>query len=498
MNIADNIKLTILQSEPLFDKLPKYLVGKFLKGKKYQETNISINQLPEVITTGKILACLYTEKEFIKEKDYISEHNLTYIGSQIVFVDVDGCPDDLDPDKFMSKIKYKPTAYSTSYSNKLKTQDHPNGDKEWRIHMYYVFDEIIYGIENYYTILDRITADFPKEPDKAARSPKRIIFTCNRDKQDNKVFFKEGYSYTVYKTSDFLVKNDPSCIVKKNVTPVNAKNRERFNLDPDFLRDFNKMSRGDFVKKYDGFFLYYTETYLDPDVYKFCNGYKDIRGVDYYVVPTAQRIWSNTENRSIHVKVMNGKRNMMLWLTAVAIKKIIPDITKEKFLHAITRELWKNFNDNYEFTNDIIIRTAEDVWNTPDEEIDYSTVKKDKKFQIDMQYWREQGIDKPQKAVGKARKNMNDDDITKYYNTELTIEQNIEVLHKNGLKTKKERLIQWCEEYNVEYTTEKDIRDKAIIELRNDNPTISEREIARILNERGIKVTKNTVHRVLS
>ena len=67
------------------------------------------------------------------------------------------------------------------------------------------------------------------------------------------------------------------------------------------------------------------------------------------------------------------------------------------------------------------------------------------------------------------------------------------ILHQNGMKTTKKRLKEWLIRNNKPFKVKADETKKLIIQLKEEDPNRSYREISRICTERGLPVTKDTV-----
>ena len=102
------------------------------------------------------------------------------------------------------------------------------------------------------------------------------------------------------------------------------------------------------------------------------------------------------------------------------------------------------------------------------------------------------------KAVGVLNKLRKDDEIGENIDLSLSLDENIKLFKTNGIKITKQRLIQFCSDYEVELLSEKEIRNQKIIELHNQFPQLSARKLEQICNENGINVKYSTIQRVLN
>lgn len=517
MNIADNIKLTIdlLENTCMPDK--GFLLNEHIKSKDFIEVEIDPEQLPDIVSSGNILIYPHKDKRFSKynNKNYSIQY---YKGFQVLVIDVDGVTE--DPKTFISHIKYKPTVYCTSYSNKIKDEKHPNGDNEWRFHLYYAFDQMVYGVENFYTVYDTIVADFPKimkdgklesSDDKNIRNTKKFLFTSYRYKPENIEYFRCDTTHIIYKVSDFNLEcnteptYDNECIEKNIISQDKDKETKDidFKIDPVFYNDLRTMLRKDFIKKYEFIYPYITDTVIPFYMYKDEKGndkpYVDLRGLELHKVPSSQMLWDHVSKKPVPVIIKNGERHTCIFRDANTFKKVIPNITNEHLVYCVATALYKHYENYSDFKPQEILLIAKNALQKKD--FNYDKTKQNKKLKVNQAalIWDKLGITDKRKKVAVSRKMMTDDDIEKYYDDNLTyIEDILNVLHDNGMKTTKKRLTEWLIRNNKPFKVKADETKKLIIQLKEEDPNRSYREISRICTERGLPVTKDTVKKTLS
>jgi len=505
-NSLVKLHISLMENACLMDK-DKYLIGKYIKNNDFVETEIQPDQLLNIIEQGNILNYLYKDTRFRK----FGKNYSIYKGFQVLLVDVDGVP--VDPETFISLIPNKPTAYCTSYSNKIKDKKHPNGDKEWRFHLYYAFNEPVYGVDNFYTVFDAIVSGYPMSYnedsrkyvnswDKNVRSPKYTLFTSYKDKPQNKAFYRSGYTGIIYNVSDFNLTDNSipvfnyeykeKLVASKNKT-VNVK--QDFILDPVFLTDLKKLARKTFIEKYQYIYPYIDRTIIPAELYKKGKTYVDLRGLPFFVVPTSQIVWDPVTKKPKRIKVVNGERNRQLYVDANVFTKTMPNATKEHFVYCVTRDLYNNYEDSYEFTVKEIIDKARDAWY--DAKFNCDRYMKKKKLKVHKQACEEKGIYGKYNQLSSARKDMTDDDIEKYYTEGITIEQHLSLLHQNGIKTTKKRLKEWYTNNKIEIVSDKDLLKELVIYLKNEDNSRGYKKIAKLCKEQGYDITPNTVKNIL-
>ena len=471
--------------------------NEYFRGLKFKTGNFPISYWKEIIEKGYTVTYCFKDDEFIRKKGYQKDN---YLGTEFIVVDVDEL--DEDPETFVSKLKYQPTIYHTTFSNLTEYKNNKPC-----IHLIYCFNEFIAGEKNFNIIFDKLVEGI--KFDKKARDCHRCIFTSNSELKG----FKYWDKGKVYNISDFIEeKQDTLDTLFKEDKVSNSvsvqyivSNKEYileeqkithpglFYLNKEFSKEYFGTKREDFIKNYSVRYDFYTSTRIDPTMYNE-KGYADLRGINYFEVPSAQYRWDHINNKPIIQKIRNGERNNTLWLDAIAFMMIIQGITPEHLVYCLTREVYERYiNSDMELNNNFIIAKAKEVWNNINN-IDKRPVRK--KFKIDMSYWKNKGITNVLNIVAIIKKDMKDNDFGTYYDFSKTIEQNLKDFKEYGIKTTKRTLENWLKENNYEYTTDRQIKYNYVIELHKQGN--STREIERICKTEGINVSQKTVVNIIN
>lgn len=483
--------------------------AKYFKNINFKTGNISKDTFIKVIESGCTITYLYKDSEFNRSNSYMKNN---YKGTQYIVVDVDKC--DISPLDFVERIKYKPTVVHTTFSNLSEQKEN-----KWCFHLIYCFDEVIEGEDNFRTVFDELTADYTDYVDNCAKDCHRVIFTSNKN-LPNYIF--KDYDI-IYKTKDFVSlskeeeysdldsffnesssveKNeDASILVSSNNIQANKKiqtkektdkiSRNDWNLNEQFFTDLNTMVRSDFIDKY------YTDrisshTIITDEMVRYTdNGivYADLRGVDWYEVPSKYR-YNPTSGKSLIKKVQNGNRTKSLMFDCLMFIKCNPNITKEELVTALIHEVYKYYNNSdKELNNYKIVGIAKYGWNMKDN-IQVEPLKK--KFKILVS-------DSMKKitATGVINKLMKDEQIDENIDYNRTLEDNIKLLKENGIKITKKRLQQFLQDYEVILKTDKEVRNDKVIQLYRENPNLSLREMVKLCSEHGIKIGKDTISSII-
>lgn len=478
----------------------------YFKDLRFRTGNFKSMDIEKIVGGGYTITYLYKDNVFDRTNSYMKTN---YVGTQFICVDVDGC--EVHPYDFVENIRYKPSVIHTTFSNLTERKGY-----RYCYHLLYFFDDIIYGEDNFHHVFRELTLDYDSYVDRNSKDCHRVIFTSNSD-FENYVFMDYGVTY---KVDDFICKkrsgegydniedffsSTPTTSLNVSYNDTGIKNENKgvvpqdntFHIEEGFLKDLYNMKRKDFIQKYHRIYPYFRETYIDPNQYK--DGYVDLRGKDYYDVPTSRFQWDKVNKRPHIPRVKEGMRNKMLWIDTVCIMKIKPDIKKEHLVFLLVKEVYDHFdNKDGEINVGTIITKVKEVWNRDIDRINITPLKKS--FKIDKDYWFGKGYTRKDwlKITKMIMKEMKCYDIGNLYDFSLTLEENLTLLKSYGLKITKRYLKKWLKELNQPYITDKDKRDKMVIDFHNEDDTRSSRDIERLCNDRGVKVSYRTVQNIIT
>lgn len=478
-NIAACYSLT-----PRDTKVPIEEVGNYAIVTYFHTQLSTIEELCDKIRGGYTLLYIYNQQRDFTW--YGSSPSLNYIGTQYICIDVDDWTG--TPEEFISSIKYKPTIWHTTFSNKT-----PEKNYMWRFHLIYVLDEILYNADNFKALHDILVKDYSQYEDKRAKSPFRMVFTSNSSLPD----FKMDCSGPIYRISDFNLNvehhDENPKTERRNLNKAAHYEVRQVSCkpNPEFTKDLFNMSRKAFIEKYLPIYPYQTSTYVPRSMYNE-NGYADLRNTEYYVVPSSRGYWNN-ETKKVEVpKVKVGFRNTMLFMDAIAFMKIIPYMTIEHLILCLVKQVYSHYDDpDHEFTGKVIMDKAIKVYTS----IDYlsdDVQKVRRKFKINQDYWKDKGYDNWLEVSNEIRRMMRDDDLGSMYDFSQTLERNLSDMNDAGIKTTKRTLVKWLKNNGYEYCTEKDMLKMKVRELHCIQPDLTVRQIA---EKTGIP--RSTVQRYL-
>lgn len=284
---------------------------------------------------------------------------------------------------------------------------------------------------------------------------------------------------------------------KYTYTTFNGKTYTyHFELNEVFISNLFEWDYKHFIDFYEDIFSVHFETYIDKSRYN--NGYVDLRNEEYYLCPTLERWYYDYELKSYILRVVDIEDREDFFLEdARNILKINGGISREGFVFGMLLLTFKYYNNVDKKLDKIyIIDKCGEIWDYYFNIDNYVDVK-NKMFKIDKEYWRKRGFNNWLVVSSKIKSRIKKSDFSKYYSEEMTIEENLEFLKSKGIRTKKNTLIDWCEECGYFYITNKEKRNSLIIEVYLEDTSRSSRNIENILKDKGCKVTKDTIIKVI-
>lgn len=270
-------------------------------------------------------------------------------------------------------------------------------------------------------------------------------------------------------------------------------------IDENVLNDFDSLTRKDFLNKYRLKYEFYYETRISIDMYE--DGYADLRGFNYYVLPSYTLIGRNKYKRITH------NYNEVLLKDALTLVEILEDdFSPTHLLVNLVNDIYLNYAEGY-FSNDDILDIIRKVIF---KETDITVQPSNKKFKLLKSYWEYNTTFEWKVKNGEiiidwsmvtaiVRKMIKDKDIRNMFDDEISLEENIKLFKDYGLKVSMKYLVEWCDKHDIIYFRDKDtikeIRDRVVINMFNKGK--SEREIEKYCREKSIKICKSSVHKII-
>ena len=397
-------------------------------------------------------------------------------GSQIVSIDIDDTQYN-NVEDYIEQLTFIPTFAYTSYS------DSPTKRK---FRLCYVMSQPLNSIEEYKEVANTIhyTAEQDtQEPisDKCGEKASQYFNGTNLNAG------AELYKYyVVYDRADF-----PTIEQEQVDEDLNAKVKCEF--DKDTVKAMETQSYQRFMHRNSLKYQYFYQSEIDwKDGEKW-------RAVDDSFVSLCYR-WRGTGEIE---KYKDGEHRRRKLKTYACLRRIIkPTVTPTELLFNLYVDRERFFDDSdAALTIEVLKSKVNAAFSMSVEEIKqrYSVVLEKNRRKIvlnptfikDNQHLNKLGVgENLQAIVRKAVKDANYTAIDEYYNSELSVAENLKVLQDNGVKVCSKTLYNYCKDRGISTS-----KDDAIINLLDVN--LSVRKNLEILKEKGMKVGNKKVIKLL-
>lgn len=405
---------------------------------------ISITEFKEKIAEGYCFAHWFDTP---KDKFHISEKgNDNFDRANCVFVDVDNY--DMEMLEFVAKLRHKPTICYTTYSNGLEGYG-------CRFRICFLFNEDIRSKHEFETVYAAIIQDIrnyvPDYPDKD-KCGSRVSQYMSGNGSPNCAIQATEISYSL---KDFNVVRTERSVVNKK---LEKEQRSRAPIikkvpftDMEFRADFYSLSPLELIAKYRDKYPYFEQSHIEFNEHGYAVLDEDYIEINrYWCIDTIQK--ENGDERKIHVRKKfrdKERRRYHLFLSALLRKKIKPDITFEHLLYNLVCErLWHYDNSDKVLSNEFLVEKAENVMNTPVEDINLKSKRKRPKYRVDKGYCQRNGI-KPLSKSNQVRGELNTARIMERYDLDLSVKENLESLRLQGIKVGKSKLYDLCKQLGI-------------------------------------------------
>ena len=450
MLINKNFKFNISISTECFKQ--KLNNKEIWKVEYNRQQSTTVDNLIDAVLQGYWYCGVFRNGGYTFKQAAKAYRNFCY--NNLVSLDIDN--QNVPMKSFIDGLTYKPTfAYTTP----------SNGIKGYRYRIVYCFDTPLKGKDNYDSVRNAIeevlTLDGYNDcVDKQAKACTQQMggtiegadtytsYCVYNATKDFGVYLQHVYDTDCNPDLPTLYKSDNESAIKNNIREEKRDNINlncTFGIDQTFLEDIRVMRPLDFINKWGKVYDYYTHSELD-----FKDGYALIPE-DYVEIYRSWFVVEENEKKHsrIHKWVDGEQRRKHLFIAALIMRKIRPEITLEHLVFnlVVERHHYYNNQDN-QLNADVLIKIAESVINKPLEDIRITTKRKKGKFVVDKEYWAEYGVNANQaKQIIKGE--MKDFEIGNLYDCLLTDKQNIEVMKEYGLEISLRTLKNWRKKYGI-------------------------------------------------
>ena len=93
---------------------------------------------------------------------------------------------------------------------------------------------------------------------------------------------------------------------------------------------------------------------------------------------------------------------------------------------------------------------------------------------------------------------MRCDEFGSLYDFSKTVESNLQDFRSYGINTTKRTLVRWLEENGYPYDTDKDLRNRMVLQFHKADSTRSSRDIEKLCADAGVRVSYRTVQKIVT
>ena len=451
----------------------------------FNTVDIQLEELKEKLGQGYTFSGIYSHKGEWKNtgKGILKNH---YIGSYTVNIDLD--EQEMPMEEKLEQITLLPTIAYKTFSN-----DDSKG--KYRYRFIYVFDNIILGELNYEKIFNEICGINGFDYDKNAKVGYKLFHGT-----DKEVII----TGKTYKLCDF--KYNLNCYDCGLCMPVSTSSYQFQNKE--FEKDFARMPYADIVEKYKGIYRNIQQSqlpYADAD--------KPVIELpdDFFEIV---RPWKKGMEKNEIVRIKNHcHRRIKLYNNLVIRRLIIPTLSFDELVYALCYEM-SYFIDNTDRTDYItrqqLIGIAENAMVADITKFNYI---KPRKSIVNYRYTAKYGLSKKQvRSRYNGQKNAqnntqikknNFEIINRFYNSNLTIAENIDYIEDmSGIRLSDKTIRRWkkdhglTREYNSKMKAHKYQRKKLTIEEQDAMfAQLSDKSAKSIMAE--MCVSQKTAYRII-
>ena len=391
------------------------------KGLNFETIDISLDQLCDKLSHGHTISSVYDHEGIWKYsgKGILKNH---FIGSYSVNIDLDHQP--ISMEEKLAQIALKPTIAYKTFSDK-------QGDYRYRF--IYVFDSMIYGEKNYEYIYDLICNTNEFDYDSNTRLGYKLMCGTNKE-----VFLFDN----IYNLCDFAPTVDCSecglcmdCNINGDVPFVN----EEFN------HDFYTMSYTDLVYKYRCVYRNYEHNIFpkadeDTPIIELPNNWYEIT-----------RIWNKVSGKGEVIRLKNHMhRRLNLYRNLIIRRLICPELTFDELIYDLCYEMAfyiDNTDKNDLITKNELVSIAKNALEADPKDFNYKKPRKsivNYKYMIKYNKTKIEVRNKHNAQKNTENKKKNQEIISRYYNFNLTIKENIEYIEEyTGIRFSDKTIKRW-------------------------------------------------------
>lgn len=420
----------------------------------YLKTNLTVSEFITKITKGHCYCYVFNDFDEVFGQSVKTLNNFLY--SNVISIDIDDSL--IEMKQYVDGLSIKPTfAYTTP----------SNGVKGFRFRLVYVFKNKIKGVESYKasynSLINHLNITLT---DNCACSPAQQM-----GGNDNAELYVSNIIY------DNEILNSKSNIETKQTEVKSTKHTEikidkDFELNKDFVNDFNNSDYATFLTKYLELYPFFSSSnmeYISEDTPYILlpQNYLEIKRywlIDK-VVDDDNEVVSKT---CVPKRIKDGEhRRTKLFINGILRRFITNDqISAEYMLTMLTYELYYYIDNRTDtITKQELYSTCKNVMNADLSKYDKLSKQEHPKFIVNDDYCVKYLVNRRQ-ARNLSKKILTYNEIGNLYDCLITDKQNLEVMKSFGLNISPKTLKRFKEYAGLTRTRN---TEKAIIENNEDN-----------------------------
>ena len=415
------------------------------KGLNFETIDISLDQLCDKLSHGHTISSVYDHEGIWKYsgKGILKNH---FIGSYSVNIDLDHQP--ISMEEKLAQIALKPTIAYKTFSDK---------EGDYRYRFIYVFDSMIYGEKNYEYIYDLICNTNEFDYDSNTRLGYKLMCGTNKE-----VFLFDN----IYNLCDFAPTVDCSecgLCMDCNINGDDTFDNEEFN------HDFYTMSYTDLVYKYRCVYRNYEHNIFpkadeDTPIIELPNNWYEIT-----------RIWNKVSGKGEVIRLKNHMhRRLNLYRNLIIRRLICPELTFDELIYDLCYEMAfyiDNTDKNDLITKNELVSIAKNALEADPKDFNYKKPRKsivNYKYMIKYNKTKIEVRNKHNAQKNTENKKKNQEIISRYYNPNLTIKENIEYIEEyTGIRFSDKTIRRWKKDNGLSRNYNK--KDNITIEFAEVN-----------------------------
>lgn len=474
-----NEKISISVSNLYFNN--KQETEKKAKKLLFTPSSLDLSEITDLISNGYVFANIFQPDFQLRQFTMYEKKAENFVSSQFITVDIDGIEEYDTLSSLLSNINLLPSLAYTTLSH--KTTDEEGKYKGNRYRIIYIFNEKINTVGQYKLLYNCVVTYLQTQInnlqcDSHMQNPSQMFYGSTAEQRNNKEVYNNN---VIYNISDFLDFNPTKQTKERKYLNSFEKLEEAVYTinNNEFIKDFKStLDNEALVKKYSDKYELFEQTPL-PVV---DNKTKFIILPDNFMVISRQdeSVYNTALEKKVYTgnkrKYRNGEhRREKISMNAIIRRYMIPDITLDHLLYCLMWELttyYINVPGNDFITRKQIMNITMNAFSIDfkgENVVNWFKKNKDKRKYIVNKEYATKNDTTVQYLTNTGKKEINDMLISKYYDSTLSVKENLEILNNNGVNIKIRRLYNYISEkkcgVKVEVKPKKQRKEKVFKEV---------------------------------